>query len=473
MDTGGLNIDIITEPNLSIERSQKVMQELNKIIKQEGKILRISGSIGSEAGVLSIGSGSGIDHIRIVATYVDRYKRKEDIWQIADKIRERVSKIPDVKYLTVAPYGSTALASIRASVDAKLSSNNLESLLKAGKEVKKALDKTKGVISSSVTWDMDKKVYNLKINTKDALSYGLHREDITKQIQLALRGAPVATLPKSNSIDYTVRVWLPKNQINNIDEILTMLIDTKKGKVPLNKFATIESTYEPSLITREGLKYTLEVYGNREKAAISHIMSDFENRLKKIKLPDDVELEQIGDIKQFKASSNRMIGAIITAVVLIFFALVVMFANIKISLMILFSIPLTIIGASWTMLIINYHVSMPAMMGFMLLSGVIVNNAILLIHFAIERIQDGVPKKEAMLEAIRIRTRPVLMTAFAVSVGKLPVAQASAIGLERLAPLGAVAIGGLIVGTFMTLVFIPVLFIWFVKEKVVRETEII
>ena len=125
------------------------------------------------------------------------------------------------------------------------------------------------------------------------------------------------------------------------------------------------------------------------------------------------------------------------------------------------------------MLIINYHVSMPAMMGFMLLSGVIVNNAILLIHFAIERIQDGVPKKEAMLEAIRIRTRPVLMTAFAVSVGMLPVAQASAIGLERLAPLGAVAIGGLIVGTFMTLVFIPVLFIWFVKEKVVRETEII
>ncbi len=115
-------------------------------------------------------------------------------------------------------------------------------------------------------------------------------------------------------------------------------------------------------------------------------------------------------------------------------------------------------------LIMNYHVSMPAMMGFILLSGIIVNNAILLIHFAMEKMQAGMHKKEAMFESIRIRTRPVLMTAFAVSAGMLPIALGSAIGLERLAPLGAVAIGGLIVGTFLTLVFIPLVFIWITKE---------
>jgi len=120
------------------------------------------------------------------------------------------------------------------------------------------------------------------------------------------------------------------------------------------------------------------------------------------------------------------------------------------------------------MLAVGYHVSMPSMMGFMLLSGVIVNNAILLIHFAIEQIQAGMNKKDAMLESIKIRTRPVLMTAIAVSAGMLPVAQGAAIGLERLAPLGAVAIGGLIVGTFMTLVFIPIVFIWTVKEEKFR-----
>jgi len=289
-------------------------------------------------------------------------------------------------------------------------------------------------------------VYNLNIDEAEALHYGLKRSDITSQLQLALRGAPVATFAKDNSVDYTVRVWLPKKQIDDLQTILSMLIDTPEGKIPLNKIATLDFTKEPSSITREGLEYTLEVYGNREKGAISHIMANFDKELEDVQLPQGVELEQIGDVKQFKAAAGRMIGAISVAVVLIFFTLVVMFANIKISLMILFSIPLTIIGA-----------------------GVIVNNAILLIHFALEQIQAGMNKKDAMLESIRIRTRPVLMTAFAVSVGMLPVAQGAAIGLERLAPLGAVAIGGLIVGTFMTLVFIPVVFIWTVKEKNIIE----
>jgi multidrug efflux pump subunit AcrB len=82
-----------------------------------------------------------------------------------------------------------------------------------------------------------------------------------------------------------------------------------------------------------------------------------------------------------------------------------------------------------------------------------------------EKMDEGMDKREAMLESIRIRTRPVLMTAFAVAAGMLPVALGSAIGLERLAPLGAVAIGGLLVGTFLTLLFIPLIFIWTTKQK--------
>ena len=188
-------------------------------------------------------------------------------------------------------------------------------------------------------------------------------------------------------------------------------------------------------------------------------MANLEEQLETVSIDPRVEMTQIGEQKQFKSSAERMIGAIIVAVFLILFTLIGMFHSIKISLMILFSIPLTIIGASWTMLAIGYHVSMPAMMGFMLLSGIIVNNAILLIHFALEKMKEGWNRRDAMLESIKIRTRPVLMTAFAVSVGMLPVAQGSAIGLERLAPLGAVAIGGLVVGTLMTLIFIPIGFI--------------
>jgi len=472
MDTGAVNIRITTEANLPIEKSEAIMKKVSKIVEEENKLLRASGSIGSEAGVLSIGTGSGTDHLYIVATYVDRYKRKANIWEISKGLREKIAAIPNVKYLEVTPYGSTPLSSIRAAVDAKLSADTLDPLLAVGHDVQNALNHTQGVVSTATTWDMDKVVYNLDVDESEAMRYGLKRSDVTTQIQLALRGAPVASFPKTNSMDYTVRVWLPADQIDQFSKVMQMLIDTPKGKIPLNKIASLTSEKEPSLITRDGLQYTLEVYGDREKSAISHIMASFEKQLEDVKLPSNVDLEQTGEIKQFNESAKRMIGAIITAVILILLTLIVLFGNIKISLMILFSIPLTIIGASWTMLAIGYHVSMPAMMGFMLLSGIIVNNAILLIHFAMEQIQAGFSKKEAMLEAIKIRTRPVLMTAFAVSVGMLPIAQGSAIGLERLAPLGAVAIGGLIVGTLMTLVFIPTVFIWTVSEDRIRNMDI-
>ncbi|NEW61633.1 efflux RND transporter permease subunit [Sulfurovum sp. bin170] len=469
MDTGAVNIKITTEANLPIEKSEAIMKAVNSIVQSQGKLLRLSGSIGSEAGVMSIGSGAGVDHLSIVATYVNRHEREEDIWEIARYLRTEIAKIPNVKQLVITPYGATALASIRASVDTLLSSPDYEKLQEAGVEVEKAMNNTQGIISVSKTWDMDKVVYNLEINEQEAMEYGLNRSDVTAQIQMMLRGVPVATFPKANSMDYTVRVWLPQKQIDDFKTILTTLIVTPKGKIPLNKIATVSYSKEPSTITRDGLNYTLEVYGDREKGAISHIMANLEKEMAKISIDPSIEVEQIGDEKQFKASAERMVGAIIVAVVLILFTLIAMFNSIKISLMVLFSIPLTVIGASWTMLAIGYHVSMPAMMGFMLLSGIIVNNAILLIHFALEQMRAGMNKTEAMLESIKIRTRPVLMTAFAVSVGMLPVAQGSAIGLERLAPLGAVAIGGLIVGTFMTLVFIPLVFVWWVGEENIKK----
>jgi len=469
MDTGATKISITMDPNLPVEESKIVVEKANKIIKEQGELLYLSSAIGSEAGVLSIGSGSGIDHIAITATYVDRYKRKESIWDIERKLRTELSKIKNVYSVDVVDYGATALASIRANLDVTLYSDDLEKLQVAGAMVEDAMKETGGIVSVSKTWDNNKRVYELEIDEKKASLYNLTSAEISKQLQLFTRGAKATSFYLQNSTDFSIRVWTDEKKRDSMEDINSFLLTTPKGKVPLLAVAKVKKINEPSLITREGLSYTLNVYGFREKAAISHIMSNFENAFEEYQLPEGVEMEQTGDIKQFKSSAERMIGAIGFAVVLIFFTLITLFNSIKISLMILLSIPLTIIGASWIMLLMHYHTSMPAMMGFILLSGIIVNNAILLIHFALEKMQEGKTKYEAMLESIKIRTRPVLMTAFATSAGMLPVALGSAVGLERLAPLGAVAIGGLIVGTFLTLLFIPLLFIWTVKEQDAEE----
>ncbi|MBN2895866.1 MAG: efflux RND transporter permease subunit [Campylobacterales bacterium] len=466
MDTGGLKISITLMPNRSIEESERVLKEAEAIIADEAELLRLSSTVGSEAGVMGIGSGGGIDQIGITATYVDRFSRDRSIWEIARALREKLWQIEGIKRLDVVDYGATALSSLRANVDVTLYSDHFDSLLAAATSVRGALERVAGIVSVSQTWQMDKQVWELEIDAGRAALFGLDRHAITAQVQLFLRQRTVGGYRIQNAASIPIVIEIDAHEHAHANDLPSLVLQSPKGSIPLESVARLIQRSEPSYISREGLRYTINVYGFREKAAISHLMSAFESERLHVTLPQGVEMEQTGDIKQFKDAASRMIGAITLAVLLIFLSLIVLFSSLKIAALVMLSIPLTIIGASWMVLAFDYHTSMPAMMGFILLSGVIVNNAILLIQFASDRMrEEGDGVVEAMIHAIRTRTRPVLMTALAVSAGMLPVALGNAIGLERLAPLGAVAIGGLIVGTFLTLLFIPLFFIWSTRRN--------
>ena len=138
--------------------------------------------------------------------------------------------------------------------------------------------------------------------------------------------------------------------------------------------------------------------------------------------------------------------------------------------MIMLAIPLAFIGMSWGMLIMGRHFCMPASMGMILLAGITVNNSILLLNFIKTARQQGKSLDEAIEGAIFTRTRPILMTALSTIMGMLPIAAERAIGLERLSPLAVVAIGGLVVSTLLTLVYVPIFYTIFeeVREKYQR-----
>lgn len=463
MDTGAVKIKITTTQNLSINHSEKILKEVEKIVYKYGKIETVSSSIGAEAGVLSIGSGGGINDILVIATYINRFERTETIWDIEEKLRKEISTIKDIKSLEISDSGATGLASIKANIDVTLYGDDFESLYAKALEYEKAMYKTKGIVTVGKTWHLDNTTYDLKIDTKKAFEFGLSHKDIVTQLQQILKGVSISSYKVKNNLDIPIRVWVENDTINTISKIQNLTLVTKKGLIPLNSVAKVITIKQPNIITRENLFYTIDILGFRKDQSISQLMTNFEEEAKDIILPSNIKMKHTGDIEQFQDSSIRIIKSVAIGLVLIFLVMIPMFESLKIPLIIIFSIPLTIGGASWILLLLDYHSSMSAMIGFVLLAGVIVNNAILLIHFALGRLKENMSSKEAMIESIKLRTRPVLMTAISVSVGMIPVALGWAIGLERLAPLGAVVIGGLIVGTFLTLLFIPLLFIWSIK----------
>ena len=144
--------------------------------------------------------------------------------------------------------------------------------------------------------------------------------------------------------------------------------------------------------------------------------------------------------------------------VLLYFSLVPAFRSFVHPLTIMTAIPLALIGAMWSLLIAGKQQSLSAFMGIILLAGIVVKNSILLIDFIEMAKEQGASTLEALRDSVRVRTRPILMTAFATAVGMLPIALERAIGLERLSPLAIVAIGGLMVSTFLTLLYVPIFY---------------
>jgi multidrug efflux pump subunit AcrB len=168
-----------------------------------------------------------------------------------------------------------------------------------------------------------------------------------------------------------------------------------------------------------------------------------------------------------------LMAGLVLGLVLLYFSLVPAFNSWIHPLTIMVAIPLGIIGASWALLATGKHSCMPSFMGMILLAGIVVKNSILLIDFIEESRAKGMSLREALEGSVRVRTRPILMTAFGTAVGMLPIALEWAIGLERLSPLAIVAIGGLLVSTFLTLVYVPMFYELFEqgREALLRRKE--
>jgi len=259
---------------------------------------------------------------------------------------------------------------------------------------------------------------------------------------------------------------LPQAQRGRAEQLATHPIQTPAGVVPLAQLGTVSRQPVASVITRQGLERTLDIQAYRARQPISHLQEDVEKALKGLVLQPGYTLSHEGEIKQMTESFGLLGKALLLGLILLYFSLVPAFKSWIHPLTIMVAIPLALIGAAWSMLLANKHGCMPSFMGMILLAGIVVKNSILLIDFITAAKARGENTYDALIGSVRIRTRPILMTAVGTAVGMIPIALQWAIGLERLSPLAVVAIGGLLVSTFLTMVYVPVFYSLFEDAEV-------
>ena len=465
MDTGIMKIDFETDTDASLAETNRIAKLMETYVLQTPGLEYLSTIVGSEPGIISFGSGKLPQSGNMTVRLIDRFHRSDTIWQIEENLRQNFSTIPGLKYVNVYDFGATAMSSIKAPVDVMISGPDRTILNQIGEEVYQNMLKVPGLTTVSRSWSNDKKEVIFAVDKERCALYQISPIAVSRQIAEALRGVVASVYRIDQEDGIGIRVQYPAEMRDDTTKLSEMLINTTKGPIPLSTLGGLSEKRLPTLFTRQALQNTLDIYGYREKTAITHLDEGVQKALKDIKLPAGYSLSQEGDLKQMKESFGSLTSALGIGLILLYFSLVPAFNSFMHPLTIMSAIPLGVIGAAWSLLIAGKHSSMPGFMGMILLAGIVVKNSILLIDFVIEARAKGNAVEQAILDSVKIRTRPILMTACGTAVGMVPIAMEWAVGLERLSPLAVVAIGGLMVSTFLTLIYVPILLTLFEDGK--------
>jgi len=220
--------------------------------------------------------------------------------------------------------------------------------------------------------------------------------------------------------------------------------------------ATLDSERNQPLVTRERLQNTINITGVNSVYTIKQVAAMANTRLEAIQLPAGYRIEIQGSSADMSRTMGSMVRALAIGFVLLYILLVAMFRSFGQPITIMAAIPLAVAGALWGLLLFDKPMCLPAMLGMILLGGTIVNNSILLLDFIIHARESGMARDEAIVQSVRLRLRPILMTTVSTIIGLTPLIFEMAVGLERMSPIGIVAGAGLLAGTFLTMIVIPI-----------------
>jgi len=459
MDTGIAFIQFETPAGRSPQAVEETLSAMERRILADETVLAISSEVGAEPQAVSFGGGSTPQSGRIKVKMVDRTKRDETIWEILDQWREDFEDIEGLRWSRLTEYGATPKATTKAPLDIIISGSDTNVLDGLAEKVAASLEGTAGLTDVQRTWHVEKDVRYITVDLRLAAGYGTSPALVAREAASAIDGLTATFMRLPDFSDIPVRVSYDSAFLQSGRDVSRILIATKGGPVPLSAMAEVDSVPEAPMITREDLKNTIDVTGVNRGRTISHVTSEVGKRLESIKLSEGYDIRLAGSAADLGESIGMLGKALLLGVVLLYFLLVSLFHSFSLPLTILSIVPPAVAGGLWGLLFFDKSMSMNAAMGFILLSGTIVNNSILLLDFILESRKRGASRALAVMRSVKVRTRPILMTATSTIIGLTPLVMEWAVGLERMSPLGIVAATGLIFGTVLTMVFVPVVYV--------------
>ncbi len=345
----------------------------------------------------------------------------------------------------------------KGKTDVEIYGNDVADLKDSGNLVKDLLFNIKGLKSISSVFDRESPELRVDIDRKSAASLGLNVEEAASQLGMAVRGEVSSTF-RDGDDEIDIRVRLNKADRTGIDSLNRILIKTSTGvTVPVSKFAEIKSGTGSGRIVRKE-QSRINIVSADIIPGGGYVASKLRDLLSNIKFREGGQCKLADGSDQIKEAFGSLGFAMILAILFIYMLLAGQFQSLKNPLIIMISIPVTALGVSLALLLTGQTLNINSGIGMILLSGTVVNNAIVLFDFAEKEREKGVNVELAVMEAGRRRLKPIIMTTLTTTLALVPIALGMGEGAELQKPLAVTVIGGMIVSTLLTLVFIPAVF---------------
>ncbi len=460
MDGGSFFVTVRTPSGTSLEETMRRVRAFERILLAEPEVVRVSSQAGFEAGMRTFSSG-GIQNATsgfLSVTLKDRTRRTEDLWTFMGRMRTAFAKIPGVSEYSVREQGNTAKATTAAPIVVRLSGEDARVLYQLGLEVRERLLQVDGIVEPRLSWHPDEEQHSLVLDRLRAGELGVSATALAGTLGTAVNGTAAGEFTADRGAPDPILVSLASPGEPTAEDLLDTPVPIRGGgTIPARAITTSHASRERGLYTREDLGPVLEVTASIQGRPLSQVVADVNARLADLRLPADYGMSIGGENSDLKEARGQLVDALILALVGVYLILVAQLRSWLYPVIIMFSIPLSLIGVSFALQLGRMPISMPVLVGLVLLVGTVVNNAILLHEVYHVRTDAGMPRREALVEAVSSRFRPIMMTSISTVVGMIPLAAEWALGAERFSPLATAVMGGLTASTLLTLIFIPVL----------------
>lgn len=455
-DQGKFLLTMKLDKSASLQQNNLNARNIEDYLRKKPEVKTIFANVGgASTGLNSSGRGE-TNRTELTVELIPVNERKNA--QPTEDYMLSVRKELEQKFAGVE-FNSAAIGMVNsgtAPIEVFLSGDNLDKILAAANDLANRLRKTPGANDVNVSVEAGNPEVRVDIDREKMAKLGLDIQTVGATMQNAFAGNDDSKF-RDGGEDYDIRIMLDAFDRKNPEDVkaITFYSPVAKQSVQLAQFADVTLSTGPSIVERKNRRSSVTVTANTLGIGSGTLVSNIQAGLKENPLPDDIILTWGGDAKNQSEGFGSLGLAMLAGLMLVYFIMVLLYDSFVYPFVVLFSIPVAVIGALLALALSSSNIGIFAMLGMLMLIGLVVKNAILIVDFANQQKASGVPFRKAILIAGEERLRPILMTTIAMVIGMVPIATATGAGAEWKNSLAWVLIGGLTSSMLLTIYLVP------------------